>query len=69
MTWRWHGVRPTAMLAAVPSLGQHLLMMDLIKGEGIDPTYIAISWGATLVLAVLLGFLSYQFYRRENIVG
>jgi sodium transport system permease protein len=64
-----YGVRPTALLTAVPSLGQHLLMMDLIKGEGIDPLYIAISWITTLTLAALMAWFSYRFYRRESIVG
>jgi sodium transport system permease protein len=64
-----YGVRPTALLTAVPSLGQHLLMMDLIKGEGIDPLYIAISWITTLTLATLMAWFSYRFYRRESIVG
>lgn len=64
-----YGVRPTPLLMAVPSLGQHLLMTELIKGESLTPLLVVISWGATLLLAALLAGLSYAFYKRESILG
>ncbi|MEO0975258.1 MAG: ABC transporter permease, partial [Pseudomonadota bacterium] len=64
-----YGIRPTLLLTAVPSLGQHLLMTELIKGERLDPLLLAISWGATLTLATAFAWGAYQFYRRETIVG
>jgi sodium transport system permease protein len=64
-----YSVRTDALLVAVPSLGQHLLMMDLIRGEGLDLMLMGISWASTLLLAGVLAWLAYGFYRRENIVG
>lgn len=64
-----YGVRPTPLLMAVPSLGQHLLMTELIKGEALAPGLLAISWLSTLALAALLSWFAYGFYRRESIIG
>ncbi len=64
-----YGVRPTPLLVAVPSLGQHLLMTELIKGEGLAWLNLAISWGATLALAGVLAGFAWRYYRRENILG
>ncbi len=64
-----YGVRPTMLLTAVPSLGQHLLMTELIKGEALDPALLAISWAATLALAGVFAWASYRLYQRETIVG
>jgi sodium transport system permease protein len=64
-----YGVRTTTLLAAVPSLGQHLLLMDLIGGRGLNPVDTAVSWTTTLLLSFLLALLAYRMYQRETIVG
>ncbi|MEM9384087.1 MAG: ABC transporter permease [Pseudomonadota bacterium] len=64
-----YGVRPTALLTAVPSLGQHLLMTELIKGEALNFALLGISWASTLALAGVLAWVAYRFYQRESIVG
>lgn len=62
-------MKPTAALMAVPSLSQHLLMTALIRNEPIEPLFVAISVGSTLLLGVLVTLLATLFYRREGLMG
>ncbi|MEO0616304.1 MAG: ABC transporter permease [Pseudomonadota bacterium] len=61
-------LKSTAAWMAVPSMSQHLLMLDLIKGEPLNPTYVAISVGSTLGLGVLFAAIAVMFYRREKLL-
>jgi len=61
--------RPTNWLMAVPSLSQHLLATNLLRGDAVNPIHVAVSVVSTLLLgAVLLG-LATQLYRREKLLG
>ncbi len=62
-------VKPSALLMAVPSLSQHLLMTALIRNEPVDPGHAAISVVSTLVLGALVTWLATLFYRREGLMG
>jgi sodium transport system permease protein len=64
-----NGTRPTSGLMAIPSLSQHLLATDLIRGEVPDPLHIAISVASTLIAGALLIALAVRLYRRESILG
>ena len=64
-----NGTRATPWLMAIPSLSQHLLATDLIRGEVPDPLHIAISVLSTLIAGALLVALAVRLYRRESILG
>ena len=63
------GLRPRLALMAVPSLGQHFLITSLLRDEPLPLAYLALSVGATLVLAALLLAVAGGLYRREALLG
>lgn len=62
-------LRPRTEFMFVPSLGQHLLLVDMVKNEPLDPVHITISVASTLVIGVLLTWLCARLYRREALLG
>lgn len=62
-------VRPKLEFMFVPSLSQHLLLVDLVKNEPLVPLNIAISVCSTLLLGVLCAYISARLYRREGLLG
>ncbi|MCP5327570.1 MAG: ABC transporter permease [Sinobacteraceae bacterium] len=63
------GLQPSLSLMAVPTLGQHFLMTQLLRGEGVDTASLALSAGASLALGLLLAWLAGRLYERESILG
>ena len=61
--------KPTAALMTIPSLSQHLLATNLIRGDAIPPLHLLISATTSLLLGGLLIWLSVRLYRREAILG
>jgi sodium transport system permease protein len=64
-----NGTKPTLGLMLVPSLSQHLLATDLIRGDAIPWSHVAASVGTTLLLGAFLTWLAIRLYRREAILG
>jgi sodium transport system permease protein len=62
-------LRPRTELMLVPSLSQHLLLIDLVKNEPINLLHVLLSAGSTLVLGALLAWLCARLYRREGLLG
>ena len=62
-------LRPRLEFMFVPSLSQHLLLIDMVKNEPLDPLHIAISACSTLLLGVLLTWVCARLYRREGLLG
>lgn len=62
-------VRPTTLMMFVPSLSQHLLLVDLIKNEPVNWLYVSVSVTGTLLFGALLTFVSARLYRREGLLG
>ena len=62
-------LRPRLEFMFIPSLSQHLLLVDQIKNEPLEPQYFAISFASTLVLGILLTFVAARLYRREVLLG
>jgi len=62
-------IRPTTWLMFVPSLSQHLLIVDLIRNEPVNWLHVAVSVAGTLLLGLLLTFVSARLYRREGLLG
>jgi len=62
-------VRTSTPLMLIPSLSQHLLVVDLIKNEALDPLNIVVSVVSTLLVGALLTFICARLYRREGLLG
>jgi sodium transport system permease protein len=56
-------------LMAVPSLSQHLLIMQLLRAEPLDWLQLATSVSVTLLLGVLLMIPAGRLYRSERVLG
>ena len=62
-------LRPRLEFMFVPSLSQHLLLVDMIKNEPLNLLHITISVTSTLVFGALLTWLCARLYRREGLLG
>ncbi len=62
-------LRPRLEFMFVPSLSQHLLLVDMVKNEPLEPLHVAISAGSTLLLGGLLTWVCARLYRREGLLG
>jgi sodium transport system permease protein len=63
------GTKPTTLLMAIPSLSQHLLATNLMRGDETPLLHIVVSAGVSLALGALLVRLAVRLYRREAILG
>ena len=62
-------LRPRTEFMFVPSLSQHLLLVDMVKNEPLDPLHVAISVASTLGIGLLLTWACARLYRREGLLG
>ncbi len=62
-------LRPRLEFMFVPSLSQHLLLIDMVKNEPVNMLHVAISVTSTLTLGALLTWLCARLYRREGLLG
>ena len=62
-------IDPSPLVYATPSLGQHFLMMQVLRGEVPAGADLLISAGSSLLLGVLLCWLAGRLYEREAILG
>ena len=61
-------VQPSLPLMLVPSLSQHLLVTELVKGEAFDPWHLAVSAAVTIAVGVGCGLATVRRYRGEAIL-
>jgi sodium transport system permease protein len=61
-------VNARPLLAAIPTFGQTLLMGQVVRGEGVSAAFIGITAVATLTATVLLLYLAFRLYEREEIL-
>ncbi len=62
-------LRPRLEFMFIPSLSQHLLLVDLVKNEPVNGLHVAISVISTLFLCALLTWVCARLYRREGLLG
>jgi sodium transport system permease protein len=62
-------VRPSLPLMLVPSLSQHLLVSNLIRGEVIDTVQLIVSFGWTLLLGAIVTFVAIKAFKREGFLA
>lgn len=61
-------IRPDLSLMWIPSLSQHLLIIELIKAEPLNLGYLGVSTTSTLLLGALLAWLAIRLYDRERLL-
>ena len=62
-------LRPRTEFMFIPSLSQHLLLVDMVKNEPINSLHVAISVASTLVIGLILTWVCARLYRREGLLG
>lgn len=62
-------LRPENWLMAIPSLSQHLLITQLLRGDALQPLQVVFSVAGSLILGAMLIWLAVRLYRREAILG
>ncbi len=62
-------LRPRTEFMLIPSLSQHLLLVDMVKNEPLNPMHIAISVVSTLIIGIVLTWVCARLYRREGLLG
>lgn len=64
-----YALQPTGPLMLVPSLSQHLLITELMKGESLNLVHAFISVFSTLGLGAVMALAAARLYGRESILG
>ena len=62
-------LRPQLEFMFVPSLSQHLILVDMVKNEPLNGLHIAISVCSTLFFGALLTWVCARLYQREGLLG
>ncbi len=62
-------LRPKLEFMFVPSLSQHLILVDMVKNEPLNGLHIAISVCSTLAIGAILTWVCARLYRREGLLG
>jgi len=62
-------LRPQLEFMFVPSLSQHLILVDMIKNEPLNSLHVAISVVSTLLFGAFLTWVCARLYRREGLLG
>ena len=62
-------LRPQIEFMFVPSLSQHLLLVDMIKNEPVNMLHVAISVSSTLAIGTIMSWICARLYRREGLLG
>ena len=62
-------LRPKLEFMFVPSLSQHLILVDMVKNEPLNGLHVAISVCSTLVFGAILTWVCARLYRREGLLG
>ena len=62
-------LRPRMEFMFIPSLSQHLLLVDMIKNEPVNALHVAISVVSTLIIGIIMTWVCARLYRREGLLG
>lgn len=62
-------VRSATELMLIPSLSQHLLLVDLIKNEPVALLNVALSVISTIIYGIVAAWICARLYRREGLLG
>jgi sodium transport system permease protein len=62
-------VRATTPLMAIPSLSQHLIATNLLRGDSIETIHIVVSILSTIAIGGIWLWVATRLYRREKLLG
>lgn len=62
-------LRPQLEFMFIPSLSQHLILVDMVKNEPLNGLHILISVCSTLLFGALLTWFCAHLYKREGLLG
>ncbi len=62
-------LRPQLGFMFIPSLSQHLLLVDMVKNEPVNMLHVGVSVCSTLAIGALLTWICARLYRREGLLG
>jgi len=62
-------VRAQIEFMFIPSLSQHLILVDMVKNEPLNILHVAISVVSTLFIGMSLTWICARLYRREGLLG
>jgi len=62
-------LRPRLEFMFIPSLSQHLLLVDMVKNEPVNNLHVLISVCSTLAFGAMLTWICARLYRREGLLG
>ncbi len=62
-------LRPQLEFMFVPSLSQHLILVDMVKNEPLNGLHVVISVVSTLLIGALMTWVCARLYRREGLLG
>lgn len=62
-------VRPTTELMLIPSMSQHLIATNLLRGDPVEPLHVIVSVGSTLLIGFALLWVATRLYNREKLLG
>ena len=62
-------LRPRIEFMFIPSLSQHLLLVDMVKNEPVNGLHVVISVASTFVIGIILTWVCARLYRREGLLG
>jgi sodium transport system permease protein len=62
-------LRPRIEFMFIPSLSQHLLLVDMVKNEPVNGLHVMISVASTFVIGIILTWVCARLYRREGLLG
>jgi len=62
-------VRPSTLLMTVPSLSQHLIATNLLRGDAVQSLHVVVSIFSTLLVGIALAWVATRLYQRERLLG
>jgi sodium transport system permease protein len=62
-------VRPSTLLMTIPSLSQHLIATNLLRGDAVAPIHVLVSITSTLLMGSVLILVATRLYQREKLLG
>jgi sodium transport system permease protein len=62
-------LRPQLEFMFIPSLSQHLILVDMVKNEPLNGLHVTISVVSTLIIGLAVTWLCARLYRREGLLG
>ena len=62
-------VRASTLLMTIPSLSQHLIATNLLRGDSVEASHIAVSAISTFAVGAILIYIATRLYRREKLLG